>query len=154
MATNQLDRVQLLMNLTDSPHEEEARTSAVLAMRMIRKYGFKIVEHAASNDDEPSLNSYKGPAPRRDREELKEMAWAKVERLYSFLEKKAWQEEKYPVFSARQLAERSAVDGHIHHDDQMTFEQYLRVWLRTAVIQGRLESVRGYGGGYRLRSDA
>ncbi len=152
MATNQLDRVQLLMNLTDSPHEEEARTSAVLAMRMIRKYGFKIVDRTHS--DGPSLHSYEGPSPRRGREELKEMAWAKVERLHGFLEKKAWQEGEYAVFSARQLAERSAVDGHIHHEDSMVFEQYLRVWLRTAVVQGRLESVRGWGGGYRLRGDA
>jgi|GEM_PF-2713912 len=39
-----IDRVQKLIALTSSPHEEEARTAAIQACRLIREYGLIIAE--------------------------------------------------------------------------------------------------------------
>lgn len=59
MRETPLQKVRCLIALAASPYEQEARTSAFLACKLIREHGFRVVEASARDRDEP----YSPPPP-------------------------------------------------------------------------------------------
>lgn len=160
-----LDRIKKLMALTTSPFEEEARTAAVTAVRLIVEHNLlvksmprRVVKH---EEDEEGVDATisdifrrarekkPGPAPRQGMAALKQCAFDKCDRFVSFLEKKSELGE-YPVFSAVRIADKAVKDGQVNALDRAKFHYYLQMALRLQVVSGVLRSVKGYGGGYRL----
>jgi len=60
MATDYLKRVNDLIARTNSPAEEEARTSAFLACKLIREHGFQVINPKAAVAKKPRVHSSTG----------------------------------------------------------------------------------------------
>lgn len=53
-----LDKVHKLIALSSSPYEEEARTAAIMACRLIREHGFIVITAGSDRAEEETKGSY------------------------------------------------------------------------------------------------
>lgn len=162
-----LQRVQDLINLAvhETAAPEEARTSALAAVQMIRKYGLLLRDSPQSKAagksngrsardtvppaEVPRADPEAGPV-KRSRAELKARAEVKADRFVSFLVKKSIFGE-FPFFTSVDLAKKSVKNGEVHTDNLSVFHYYLQLSLAARVKRGTLVSKSGGRGGYQLR---
>lgn len=138
---------------------EEARTAALMAVRMIAQYKLTVFPSWETPDDAkaskpPSSEtdeegeektSYTGPA--RPRSILRQMAWAKCDRFVVWLQKKydVSKGTKYPILSTKELTDKEVWDGNITREERAVFHYYLGVELARLRQNGVLESIPGRG---------
>jgi len=135
-----LEKIRKLISLTDSPFEEEARSAAMLAIRLIKEH--KIL------DSIPMEPKPKKVAPSKEcRSSLRVSAYAKIARFLDFLRRKAT-EGLRPFYGATEFANRSVETGEIQASDRAIFLYYLRQALREHTTKGNIEYQNGKG--YRL----
>jgi uncharacterized protein DUF2786 len=53
-----LDKVHKLIALSSSPYEEEARTAAIMACRLIREHGFVVISAGSKNAKQQNREEY------------------------------------------------------------------------------------------------
>jgi len=141
---NILEKIQKLIDLTESTSGEEGRNAAVAAVKLIKEH--KVLEslmfasYAESRAPRPS--------PRQSREKIKTQAYQKAWRFIAFLRRKAT-DGTYPSYEAKTLVDRAVQDGTLAVEHREVFLHYLRQALRAQVQEGQIEYVRGKG--YRLR---
>lgn len=126
-----LETVQKLMNLASSPIEEEARTAAMKAIRLIREH---------------KLLTSPGPSKIR-RAEIQQLAELRTRNLVGCLQELAGV-AIYPTYTPRSVADLSLDTGEISERELPTFVYYARQSLKMLTAKGILEYYRGKG--YRL----
>lgn len=136
-----LEKIRKLISLTDSPFEEEARSAAMLAVRLIKEH--KILDSIPANHNQPKIVK-----PSKEcRSGLRVSAYAKVARFLDFLRRKAI-EGLRPSYGATEFANKSVETGEIQASDRAVFLYYLRQALREHTTKGNIEYRSGKG--YRL----
>lgn len=148
--TDVLDKIHKLVALSTSSHAEEARTAAFMAVKLIREHGIVLSYSASYRPPPPPKPKSHGVPPARTRREIQEIAEAKAARFLEFLKKKAKTAKEYPVFSLTRLTAKSVADGLVTDKERATFHYLLGEELRKLVRAGKLVSLVGSKGGYRL----
>lgn len=130
-----LAKVQHLMALaTDNgASSEEARTAAVLAIRLIRENNLLAAKKQ----------------PYEQLAEIRESAEQEAADFIKILKKKA-RKKQYPLLSAAQIVNMAVEMGEISPEEKDYFLKYFRKALRYYIDQGILGSIRGCEGGYYL----
>jgi hypothetical protein len=126
-----LETVQKLMNLANSPVEEEARTAAMKAIRLIQEHKLLMVT---------------GPSKIR-KVEIQQLAELRTRNLVGCLQDLA-KIAIYPTYTPRSIADLSLDTGEISEKELPTFVHYARQSLKMLTTKGVLEY--SHGKGYRL----
>lgn len=165
-----LAKVQQLIALANSSHsEEECRTSAMMAVKLIQKHHLALITTWETPEDAPPpppprqpppqeeeetgdaseyshlyKSTWKWGDPLRGRAELKELAKEKVHRLFFYFRRMA-KNGKYPFKSLPQLVKQEVTGFRLHPDEKATFSYYLSMELHTERVCGRLDSIPSKG---------
>lgn len=163
-----LEKVRNLLARTTSPFEEEARSSAYLAAKLILKHNIELsypfgyrpppppppassgVPHtdgASARKEKRQARRKAPPKKPRSREELMQVAEQKCIRLMDFFQRKA-QQGQFPVLSLPFLVRKSVEEGIISEAERPIFHLVFGEILRALVNQGVLLSKTGGKGGY------
>jgi hypothetical protein len=138
-----LDKVQDLISLAldSGPDQEEARSAALNAVRLIRKYNLLV--------SPIEVGKVRRSPGRVSAQKTQRLAEERVNRAVSELVKKSIVGE-YPMIKATELAENAIFSGEITHNQWDTYYGQLRTCLLSKVRHGVLVSKSGWQGGYQL----
>lgn len=167
--SNILEKVRGLLARSTSTFEEEARSSAHLAAKLILKHSLVIDfprgyrppapeptppangvprEEAQERRERRQAKRRAKPPKPRTREELQVVAMAKCIRLVEFFEKRAT-EGRFPILSLQFILRKSVESGEIIEEERRIYSLVLGALLRALVKQGVLQSRMGSKGGYQ-----
>lgn len=146
--------------LGEGASEEESRTAAVLALRLIREEGLLDrggrSQHEVSEDNPDwsfEIRSFFGtelPKVERGFGYLVRLSEVVADRFVCFLEDLA-RSGVYMFIPAHRIAQEVVSRGHIAEGERGSFTKTLTNSLRRRVQEGELISRKGHGGGFGLR---
>ncbi len=159
-----LAKVDQLIALANSSHsEEEARTSALLAVRFIAKHKLTVMttwetppdpvappppppEPEAEDQGEyaPLYTGWKLGDPLRSKDELRYLVELKIQRLYIFF-KRMKKRGEYPFRSIPMLVNQELKAQRLDPEEKASFTYYLSCRLHTEKVCGRLDSIPSKG---------
>lgn len=130
-----MDKVRKLIALTESPFEEEARTAAMMAIRLIKEH--KILDRVKVEGEPVKMS-------RQTRSNIRSSAYAKIARFLDFVKGLPHSDSRC-YYSATGMVERAVEHGEIDRSDRAVYLYYLRQALRQQVLFGSLEYRAGKG---------